>query len=202
MNFRSKTVFGVGLAMYIASIPVTFLSNADAATSKTYNAYTTGYSWYDNTPPGSATVSHPRKPGGKAGGSGTYSNPVTLAVGHSIINGKDILDFPKGTKFYVPNVRKYFLVEDTCGDGPTPQNGPCHSLKTAPTGVNVWLDLWIGGGSSTRKQADDCMSKVTDGNGAIHKAIKNPRSDYVVVKGDILYNGKCRAGYGNTAKVK
>lgn len=201
MNFRNKTILSVAALISVVSAPITFLSNAEGATSKTYSAYTTGYSWFDNTPPGSATISHPvlHK---KAGGKGTYADPTTVAVGHSIINGKDVLDFPKGTRFYVPNVRKYFIVEDTCGDGKTPQNGPCHSLKTAPRGANVWLDLWIGGGSSTRKQADDCMSKVTDGNGEIHKAILNPAKSYVTVSGDILLNGKCRSGYGNTTKVK
>ncbi|QQO39806.1 hypothetical protein SEA_BELFORT_142 [Streptomyces phage Belfort] len=200
MNFRSKTMIGLS-ALVAAVIPATFVATAEGATPKTLKAYTTGYSWYDNTPAGSADISHPVLHR-KAGGKGTYTDPVTIAVGHSIINGKDILDYPKGTKFYIPNVRKYFIVEDTCGDGRTPQNGPCHSLTKAPKGVTVWLDLWIGGGSSTRKQADDCMSKVTDGNGAIHTAILNPRKDYVTVSGDILLNGKCRASYGNTAKVR
>jgi hypothetical protein len=76
-----------------------------------------------------------------AGGTGTYSDPITLAVGHSIINGKDIGDYAYGTKFYVPNLRKYFTAADACGDGNTPQAGPCH------TGFNghVWLDLYVGG---------------------------------------------------------
>lgn len=197
MKFSSKVIAGVIAAVLSAGVMV----SADASTPNTLKAYTTGYSWFDNTPPGSATISHPvlHK---TAGGKGTYSDPVTVAVGHSIINGKDILDYPKGTRFYIPNVRKYFVVEDTCGDGKTPQNGPCHSLTKAPKGVTVWLDLWIGGKGSTRKQANDCMSKVTDGNGAIHTAILKPRRDYVTVSGDILLNGKCRTGYGNTPRVR
>lgn len=198
LSRKSLFVFGMITA---TAVSATFVGSAQGVASRSLNAYTTGYSWFDNTPPGSATISHPVLHN-TAGGKGTYTDPVTVAVGHSIIDGKDILDYTKGTKFYVPNVRKYFIVEDTCGDGKTPQNGPCHSLTKAPPGVSLWLDLWIGGGSSTRQQADDCMSKVTDGNGAIHKAILNPRKDYVTVKGDILLNGKCRTGYGNTAKVK
>jgi hypothetical protein len=200
LRYSHKTIAGIALFTAVA-LPATFSPVAHGATAKTLKAYTTGDSWFDNTPPGSATISHPvlHK---KAGGKGTYADPVTVAVGHSIVNGRDILDYKKGTRFYIPNVRKYFIVEDTCGDGKTPQNGPCHSLKKAPKGVTVWLDLWIGGSGSTRKQADDCMSKVTDGNGAIHTAVLNPRKDYVTVSGDILYKGKCRTGYGNTAKVK
>jgi hypothetical protein len=188
-----------GLAVFTAAmIPAAFMPTASAASS--IPAYTTGYSYYDNTPPGSAEISHPvlHK---KAGGKGTYNDPVTVAVGHSIINGRDILDYKKGTRFYIPNLRKYFIVEDTCGDDRTPQNGPCHSLKMAPKGAKVWLDVWIGGATSTRKQANDCMSKLTDGNGEIHTAILNPRKDYVTVSGDILYKGKCRANYGNSPKL-
>jgi hypothetical protein len=44
-------------------------------------------------------------------------DPITLAAGHSIINGKDIGDYAYGTKFYVPNLRKYFTAADACGDG-------------------------------------------------------------------------------------
>jgi hypothetical protein len=93
-----------------------------------------------NTPRGSTQIDLGGH-SGNAGGTGTYSDPITLAVGHSIINGKDIGDYAYGTKFYVPNLRKYFTAADACGDGNTPQAGPCH------TGFNghVWLDLYVGG---------------------------------------------------------
>lgn len=191
-----KTMMGLSVIL-AAAIPATFMASAGAVTQTNLNAYTTGYSYFDNTPPGSASISHPvlHK---KAGGKGTYADPVTVAVGHSIINGKDVLDYKAGTRFYIPNLRKYFIVEDTCGDGPAPQNGLCHSLTKAPKTAKVWLDVWIGGATGTRKATDDCMSKVTDGNGAIHTAIKNPVKGYKVVSGDIYLNGKCRTGYGNT----
>jgi hypothetical protein len=56
----------------------------------TFSAYITGYGWPDNTP-ASADISNPVIHQ-SAGGSGTYADPITIAVGHSIINGKDILD--------------------------------------------------------------------------------------------------------------
>src|SRR4051812_38674485 len=83
-------------------------------------AYLTGYTYYDNTPHQSVTVSNPVIHQ-TAGGTGTYTDPITLAVGHTITNGQDVLDWPPGTIFYVPNLRKYFIVEDTCGDGDRPQ---------------------------------------------------------------------------------
>lgn len=167
---------------------------AAAVTSLT--AYTTAYSYWDNTPPGSASISHPVLHS-KAGGVGTFADPVTLAVGHSIVSGKDVLDYPKGTKFYFPDLRKYAIVEDSCGDGGTPQNGPCHSLTQAPKDAQVWLDVWADGKAGTSTQADKCMSKITDGNGALHTVVKDPGNNYVVEPKSIIEGSTCRANYGN-----
>lgn len=154
-------------------------------------AYTTGYGWWDNTPPGSSTISNPVIHQ-TAGGTGTYADPITLAVGHSIINGQDILDVPAGTRFYIPNLRRYFIVEDTCGDGPTPQNGPCHSLAQADPGAQIWLDLWVDGRTMSHAASDSCESDIT----ANHLAVENPASNYAVVSGPIA-GGACSQQYGD-----
>lgn len=128
----------------LAAVVLPFTASASAPVSKSIPSYTTAYDYWDNTPPGSAAISDPVLHH-TAGGSGTYANPVTVAVGHSLATGHDVLDYRKGTRFYVPNVRRYFIVEDTCGDGPKPQNGPCHRLDTpgnrAPRGAKLWVDL-------------------------------------------------------------
>lgn len=158
-------------------------------------AYTTAYSYYDNTPPGSAIISNPiiHK---FAGGTGTYIDPITLAVGHSIINKKNILDFPAGTRFYIPNVRRYFIVEDACGDGDTPQNGPCHIGY--PDGTNAWVDMWIDGQSGTASTTNDCEDAITDA----HLIIENPKPNYAVVPGPIFQNGSCSNQYGDALIFK
>lgn len=111
-------------------------------------AYVTAYTWYDNTPNGSARISHPVLHQ-QAGGAGSYDDPVTVAVGHSKATGRDVLDWAPGTRFYFPRLQVYGIVEDTCGDGPTPQLKPCHRLDTpdhpAPPGATTWLDIWIDG---------------------------------------------------------
>ncbi|MBT1004084.1 hypothetical protein KIH31_15970 [Paenarthrobacter sp. DKR-5] len=162
-------------------------------------AYTTAYTWFDNTPAGSAVISNPVLHR-TAGGTGTYADPVTIAVGHSIINGRDILDYPAGTRLYLPDVRRYFIVEDTCGDGLHPQYGPCHAGVNADgSGSTIWLDLWIGGQSGTAGSADDCASTVTDGDGQLHTVVFNPAANYAVAAGSgVFHNGRCDAGYGNT----
>lgn len=169
------------------------------AGEKYINAYTTAYTYWDNTPPGSAAISHPIIHQ-KAGGTGTFADPITIAVGHTIVGGKQTLDYPAGTKFYIPNVRRYFIVEDSCGDGNTPQNGPCHTGY--PSGTTTWVDMWIDGATGTRAASDACAGAVTDENGEVHLIIQNPASDYVVVPGPVFSNGVCTSQFGNTPVKK
>lgn len=160
-----------------------------------HTTYTTAYTWYDNTPVGSATISHPILHS-TAGGTGTYNDPITIAVGHSTATGKDVLDFPAGTRIYLPDVRRYFIVEDSCGDGDDPQGGPCHQgTNVEGTNSTIWIDMWIGGRSTDAEGADRCASRVTD----VHTAVFNPASDYVVASGTgVIHDGLCDAGYGDT----
>jgi hypothetical protein len=152
------------------------------ASEQRIKAYITGYSYWDNTPPGSAEISKPvihRRAGGK----GTYRDPVTIAVGHSIRGGVQTLDFPPGTRFYLARLEKYAVVEDVCGDGPHPQNGPCH------TGYHghPWLDIYIGGRRVSATATDHCARRIT----ALQTIIINPRPGYRVNPGDIASSG-CR----------
>lgn len=143
--------------------------------------YVTGYSYWDNTPAGSATISDPVLHS-VAAGTGSYADPITVAVGHSIISSVDILDFPKGTRFYVPNLRRYFIVEDTCGDGKTPQNGACHTGY--PSAASFWIDVWVGGGTVNATVSNSCMNAIT----GVHVVITNPASNYAVTPGEISAN--------------
>lgn len=146
-------------------------------------AYTTGYGYPDNTPAGNAISDGVIHIG--AGGTGTYQDPITLAVGHSITNGKDTLDYPRGTRFYVPALQRYFIVEDTCGDGNTPQNGPCHTGYQG----HVWLDLWVGGTSATKSATLACEDTITK----VQSVILNPNSTHPVSVGPISNGSKCGA---------
>ncbi|MBE0412775.1 MAG: hypothetical protein IBX59_03990 [Yoonia sp.] len=148
--------------------------------SRDFSVYLTGYTYWDNTPPGSAAIARPvlRQ---QAGGTGTWQSPITIAVGHSIVNGRQTLDYPAGTRFYLPRLRKYAIVEDVCGDGPAPQGGPCH------TGHNghPWLDIWLGGKTMTPQESDACARRIT----AVQTAIINPPRDLPVHAGEIATGG-------------
>ncbi len=162
------------------------------------DAYITAYTWFDNTPGGSPDISHPMLHR-TAGGAGTYEDPVTIAVGHSLESGTDVLDFPAGTRIYLPDVRRYFIVEDTCGDGPTPEDGPCHSGADEHGGASVWIDMWIGGEGESATFARQCTQEVT----GVRTAVFDPADNYVVAPGyGVLHDGECDAGYGNALLKK
>lgn len=157
------------------------------------DTYITAYTWYDNTPEGSPDISHPVLHR-KAGGTGSYADPVTIAVGHSLATGRDVLDFPAGTRIYLPDVRRYFIVEDTCGDGPTPEAGPCHATASTHRGAARWVDIWIGGQGAGESFTKRCADQVT----GVRVAVFNPAANLVVAPGaGIIHDGKCDSGYGN-----
>ena len=143
-------------------------------------AYVTGYSYWDNTPPSTVEISHPVRHR-FAGGMGTFSNPVTMAIGHQIIDGEDILDIPAGTLFYLPRLRKYAIIEDTCGDGPSPQDGPCHIGKKGL----VWLDIYVDGISADKAVSDTCMSAIT----GVQPVVMDPGPNMSVVVGPVTEGG-------------
>jgi hypothetical protein len=162
----------------VASVVQSTSSPRNGETS--FNIYLTGYSYWDNTPPGSAEISKPvihRKAGGK----GTYSDPITIAVGHVIIGNRQTLDYKASTRFYIPNLRKYVIVEDVCGDGRRPQDGPCH---TGRNGL-PWLDIYVDGRRSRSGDATQCARRIT----SVQKIIINPARDYPVVSGPLTENG-------------
>ncbi|MCP2329469.1 hypothetical protein HDA40_007976 [Hamadaea flava] len=158
------------------------------------NAYITGYSYFDDTPPGSADLANPVLHD-QAGGTGTYADPITVAVGHSVTGSEDVLDWPAGTRFYIPNLRRYFIVEDTCGDGSTPQDGPCHTGY--PSSATTWLDIWIGGQDGSESGAAQCMDAIT-GTWAV---LVNPASTYATTAGDVYGSAGCATQYGNVAII-
>jgi hypothetical protein len=164
------------------------------ATVVPIHAFLTGYTWFDNTPPGSVRISHPVLHT-TAGGTGTFEDPITVAVGHTLNGGTDILDWPTGTKFYVPNLRRYLIVEDTCGDGDSPPDGPCHTGY--PDSASTWLDMWIGGAGGTQRGSNRCADQITGTWDVVVDALDG----YAVHPGDVYTADGCTQQYGNTLVV-
>lgn len=155
-------------------------SNAAGAAEQRFTAFLTGYGYWDNTPPGSAAIAKPVVHR-RAGGTGTYADPITIAVGHRIEGGRQTLDYRPGTRFYIERLRKYAIVEDVCGDGTRPQDGPCHTGYRG----HPWLDIYIGGARLTAAHTNSCARKIT----ALQTLVINPRPDYPVAPGEISASG-------------
>lgn len=105
---------------------------------------------------------------------GTFADPITLAAYKGV--------YSPGTKFYIPNVRRYFIVEDTCGN--------CNNV---PSGASAWVDLWAGGNGNDDSEVLACENAVT-GKFTI---IKSPDANRPVVSGPLWNGSRCTAEYGD-----
>jgi 3D (Asp-Asp-Asp) domain-containing protein len=120
----------------------------------------TGYSFQDNSPSNSndicCGVVHK-----KAGGRGTFSDPITVAAPGSARS----TETPIGTRFYLPSVNRYVVVEDS----------------GASKMSRVHLDVYVDGKDLPRRFSDNCMSEIT---GKV-AAIKNPGPGMPVTPGPL-----------------
>lgn len=123
--------------------------------------FTTGYTYWDNSPPGSAQIARPQIHD-RAGGTGTWKDPITVAVQ----SGR----FDFGTRFYLPELKKYFIVEDLCG--------ACHDGRN---GGAYTLDIWVDGSHLSSGGAASCASRIT----RLQPAIESPKSDLPVARGSV-----------------
>jgi hypothetical protein len=145
-------------------------ASAPAPAPRQLRIWLTGYSWQDNTPPGSAEVGEPVLHQ-VAGGQGTYADPITVAVpGH-----QGAMAWNPGTRFYLPSVRRYVIVEDS-------------GASAAPPGTDTHLDMWIGGQGGSKLATDDCESALT---GRVPAEL-NPPPDRPVIAGPIYSGQACR----------
>jgi 3D (Asp-Asp-Asp) domain-containing protein len=135
-------------------------------TAKTVTAHLTGYSYFDNNPPGSADICCP-KLHQKAGGTGTHADPITTAVPGS---GGQGMETPAGTRLYVAKLKRYFIVEDS-----------------GASGSGYRFDLWVGGQGFDESASEQCMSEVTGDT----QAILNPVAGLPVTVGPLTSSSGC-----------
>ncbi|HEU0028282.1 MAG TPA: hypothetical protein VFQ25_14310 [Ktedonobacterales bacterium] len=81
---------------------------ASAIGGTTQRVWETFYAAFDNDPAGSLAIAYPAPEGKheRAGGVGSYADPLTLAA--------DARWLPAGTRVYAPRWHKYFIMEDQC----------------------------------------------------------------------------------------
>lgn len=201
VNYTTKTgdtingqqvVAGQRIKVYQTPIvpPPPVVTPPTTGSQATVQIYDTFYGWPDNTPHNSSILST----GGQASGDGTYANPITAASGYVTKNGQVILDYPYGTKIYIPNERKYFVIADECGDV-TDGSIPCHTDVDHP-GVPQ-IDLWAGGvGSKNGTSAGNSVVTCEEDHTRINTVIFNPASNYVVVSGNV-FTSFCGQQFGD-----
>jgi F5/8 type C domain-containing protein/ricin-type beta-trefoil lectin protein len=141
---RRALVLVVTLFLALATIGGT----ASAAT--TQQTFLTFYGWWDNTPPG-GDIAYPRLHD-TAGGKGTYADPITFATSSD--------ELRPGTKVWVPRVKKYFIMEDSCDECSDDWSG--HGPNGGP-GLRH-IDLWLGGKGGSAFDAIDCEDALTHYN--------------------------------------
>ncbi len=121
----------------------------------------TFYGWTDNSPPGTdIAYQHkyfPTSIHDAAGGTGTYSDPISLAT--------DPNEFSIGTRIYVPYLQKYFIMEDLCG-------GCRDNWQKNPPQYHI--DLWMNSDGSHATQLLQCEGNLTRATATIEI---NPPSD-------------------------
>jgi hypothetical protein len=128
-----------------AALTITGISLAEqASASTTKSMLVTLYGWPDNSPPGDATAFG----SGHAGGTGTYSNPVTFAT--------DQQEFAPGTIVYYPYLHRYFVMQDECTECDSDwNNGKYH------------IDLWVGGQGGNTNSVISCEDNLTQDSGSV-----------------------------------
>ena len=140
--------------LIIGALTVAIAGVANARVMR-FRAFVTGYNYEDNDPPNSDIIAYPIIHE-QAGGTGTYADPITLAV--AVFGVQVNPEFAPGTRFYIPRIKRYFIVEDSCADCHVGDNG------------NPWIDMWTG----TRP------SEYAIALTGTYLVIKNPRSNYAV----------------------
>ena len=84
------------------------------------------------------------------------------------------MEWEPGTKFYLPTLQRYAIVEDSGAAG-------------APDGTDTHLDIWIDGQDGTKQATDKCESAFT---GKVPAQV-NPPNNLPVMAGPIYANQKC-----------
>jgi hypothetical protein len=180
----------------------------------------TAYGWPDNSPP-SAAIAYPASATSPntypnqtslqgihrvANGTGTYEDPVTIAVGISPVSSSNAL-LPRGTEIYVPSYQKYFIIEDSCGRcgrdmfgrdrenivDPLSTGGSLGVGTSSNGGPGMFhLDPWIDGHFGDWPDAIACEEALTDrdANGIpiMQEVIINPTPDMPVNLAPIFDN--------------
>ncbi|KAF1732760.1 uncharacterized protein CRV24_006652 [Beauveria bassiana] len=143
----------------VAAFVAAALAGFTSACSTPGNYKVTFYGYPDNDPPGPAISGNCGR-GNRAGGTGTYDDPVTIATAPGELNQCEIV--------YLPFLTKYGRVEDYCAQCESDwKRGQPH------------IDIWTGSASRNGGQAQiDCENRLTPGGR--YSIVRDPPKNYGV----------------------
>lgn len=152
-----------------AFVALALLLAVASAAEVTIESQITFYGFPDNSPP-SSQIAYTCNGRTSAGGSGTYDDPVSVAVAP-----KDIWPC---TLMYIPYLQKYGIADDECEQ--------CIS-DFSDSGAHH-IDVWTGGDWNGGQNQIDCEDQLTP-NSDQH-VVLNPPNGWNVVTAP-LFNGGC-----------
>src|SRR5206468_405998 len=186
MNRRASIGIVTAALLVVTAAFSGLLGGSAAYAATTQQTFLTFYGWWDNTPPG-GDISFPQIHN-TAGGKGTFADPITFATASA--------ELSPGTKVWVPRVKKYFIMEDSCQEcgedwsGHGPNGGP--GLRH--------IDLWLGGKGGNAMDAIDCEDALThynaDNTPTLEPVVVDPPSNEPVDNTPIFNTstGECYGG--------
>lgn len=157
----TKTVTAAPANQAPSSSRTPTVTSTSAAPERT-SGVVTFYSALDKSPLGSLLIAFPTVLHGLAGGSGTYNDPVTFAAAPGV--------FAPGTKIYVPDLERYFVLEDLCASC-----GGTH------------LELWLG--SALDDGIRTCAAQL--GAQSTRSYLVDPPEGLPVAAGPLYDGGAC-----------
>ncbi len=136
---------------------------AKTVATETIDMQVTFYGWPDNDPP-SANIALPGIHQ-SAGGVGTFEDPVTFAT--------DPNEFPAGTKVYIPFLKKYGVMEDTCAQ----------CISDWSSGQKYHIDIWMTSDTNSGDSVIQCENQWTKETTAVEV---NPPAGREVFSGNVF----------------
>lgn len=112
----------------------------DSGAPMLIDQYVTFYGWPDNDPAGNG-IAYPGLHQG-ASGTGTYADPITFAT--------DPKEWKPGTILYLPYLKRYVIMEDSCAECIT-------DWKT----MKYHIDIWLESNGSFDSQVLACENTLT-----------------------------------------
>ncbi|CAM6116143.1 unnamed protein product [Calypogeia fissa] len=165
---KFSIVFPLGLTFMAAA----FIFTASAC-SVISNVEITFYGYPDNSPPGAA-IAYDCGRGYTAGGTGTYSDPLTMATAAGEYSTCEVV--------YLPYLEKYLTYEDECSQ----------CVSDWSSGV-AHIDVWTGSRTVDGGQTQlDCENALTPNNN--QGVLRQPSSNLAVNTAALFTNGNCNTG--------